>query len=196
MIKRRANPWRTKSTVVVFETPWIRVDANAVSHVIAGDAIYGTVSFKKHSLGILPLSGSGDVWLVGQWRYPLRRWSWEIPEGGGDIDGDRLAEAQCELEEETGLRAHRWDRWFEMDLSNSVTDESATVFLARELEEISPSARRAADATELLVVRKVSLHEACQMVGRGEIRDAITIAALFAAQAAGLVEDPTRSLRA
>jgi 8-oxo-dGTP pyrophosphatase MutT (NUDIX family) len=179
---------------VAFETPWIRVDANEVTHRVAGDSIYGTVHFKNRALGILPLSEQGDVWLVGQWRFPLRRWSWEIPEGGGRLEGDPLTDAQRELEEETGLRARRWDRWFELDLSNSVTDEKATVFLARELEEVEVRARRSRDATELLEVRKLPLRDACAMVRRGEIRDAITVATLFAAQAAGLLNDPSKAL--
>jgi 8-oxo-dGTP pyrophosphatase MutT (NUDIX family) len=179
---------------VAFETPWIRVDANEVTHLVAGDSVYGTVHFKNHALGILPLSEQGDIWLVGQWRFPLRRWSWEIPEGGGRLEGDPLADAQRELEEEAGLRARRWDRWFELDLSNSVTDEKATVFLARELEEVEARARRSRDATELLELRKLPLRDACAMVRRGQIRDAITVATLFAAQAAGLVTDPSKDL--
>lgn len=193
----RDNPWVTERSVPAFETPWIRVDRNDVVHCVAGKSVYGTVHFKHRAIGILPIDENGFTWLVGQYRYPLQRWSWEIPEGGGRLVADRTmleADARRELEEEVGLRAEQWERWFDMDLSNSVTDEAATVFLARSLREVAPEARRPHDATELLEVRRVPLTEAFAMVRNGEIRDAISVAALFAAEARGLHRNPTGPL--
>lgn len=191
----RDNPWTTHRTDVAFETPWLRIHANQVTHKVAGDSIYGTVHFKSRALGILPLGEDGTTWLVGQYRYPLKRWSWEMPEGGGALDGDALEGAKRELEEEAGLRAARWDHWFDIDLSNSVTDETGVIFLARDLTPVDEAIRRKADATELLELRQVPLREACRMVRRGEIRDVMTVAALFAAEAAGLLEDPRLPLK-
>lgn len=194
MTSRRDNPWVTERTATAFETPWIRVDRNEVVHRVAGPSVYGTVHFKNRAIGVLPLADDGTTWLVGQHRYPLRRWSWEIPEGGGSLTGDALEDAKRELEEEAGLVASRWEKWFEMDLSNSVTDETATVFLARGLKEVPENRRRAHDATELLELRRLPLAEACRMARNGEIRDAISVAALFRAEASSLVGDPTRPL--
>ena len=148
------------------------------------NGIYGVVEFKNVAVGVLALEnddgGNECVWLVGQYRYPLKRYSWELPEGGCPKGESVLSAAKRELREETGLRARKWSRAFEMDLSNSVTDERAVVFLARDLVAGVPSP----DETEVLRLKRVKLKWAVDQVLKGEITDAISVAALlYAAQA-------------
>lgn len=136
------------------------------------------IHFKNRAIGVLPVDAEGYTYLVGQWRYPHESYSWEIPEGGGALDRDPLDEAKRELREETGLSAGKWEKFFEMDLSNSVTDERAIVYLARDLTvgEAAP------EETEVLSVRRVSLREAWDRLDAGEIRDSMTVAALLKAR--------------
>jgi 8-oxo-dGTP pyrophosphatase MutT (NUDIX family) len=140
-----------------------------------GKGIYGTVRFKNLAIGILPLDEEGYTWLVGQWRFPLEMYSWEIPEGGGEPGVPPIESARRELKEETGLVASEWALIQEMHLSNSVTDERALIFMARGLrqEEAMP------EETEQLVIRRVSFDEAFEMVERGEITDSMSVAAIL-----------------
>jgi 8-oxo-dGTP pyrophosphatase MutT (NUDIX family) len=143
-----------------------------------GAGIYGTVHFKNKAIGIVPVDAEEHTFLVGQYRFTLDEYSWEIPEGGGPLDVDFLESAKRELQEETGLRAARWHKLVECDLSNSVSDERAVAFLAWQLEQ-GPSAP---EPTEELVVRRVPLVEAFRMVHAGEIRDALSVVALQAVE--------------
>jgi 8-oxo-dGTP pyrophosphatase MutT (NUDIX family) len=136
--------------------------------------IYGVVHFAHRAVGAVPLDDAGRVLLVGQWRYALDAWSWEIPEGGARPDEDPLDAARRELAEETGYTAREWRELLRAHLSNSVTDEAAVVWLARGLEEGVPSP----EGTEQLELRWVPFAEALAMGHDGRITDALTILAL------------------
>jgi 8-oxo-dGTP pyrophosphatase MutT (NUDIX family) len=177
VIERR-GPWGIVSRRDEYDNRWIRVTHHDVITPSAAAGIYGTVHFKNKALGIVPVDAEDHTFLVGQYRFALESYSWEIPEGGGALDADFLDSAQRELREETGLRAARWQKLVESDLSNSVSDESAIAFLAWNLEQ-GPSAP---DSTEELVVRRLPLEEAFRMVAAGEIRDAISVMALQAVE--------------
>ncbi len=169
------NPWKVLSRNSVYENQWIRVDHHEVLGPSGKPGIYGTVHFKNHALGVVPLDKNGNVVLVGQYRFPLGAYSWEIPEGGGSHELTPLESAQRELREECGLVAGKWMELIEMDLSNSVSDEHGTVFLAWELTEIPAEP----DEHEQLQIRRVPLWDAVELVKRGAIRDSITVCALL-----------------
>jgi 8-oxo-dGTP pyrophosphatase MutT (NUDIX family) len=170
------NPWKTLTTRTVYDNPWIRVDEHDVINPSGGKSLYGKVSFKNKAIGIIPIDDEGNTWLVGQYRYPLNQYSWEIPEGGGPLGIPPLKSAQRELKEETGLTAKRWELILRMHLSNSVTDEEAFIYVAEELEQ----GEYELEETEAdLVVKKLPLLEAVKMVMTGEITDSISVAALL-----------------
>jgi 8-oxo-dGTP pyrophosphatase MutT (NUDIX family) len=174
MIEHR-NPWTVLGQRVIYENPWIGLTEYDVINPGGGKGIYGKVRFKKLAIGILPLNDRGETWLVGQYRFALDAYSWEIPEGGGDPAVPPVESARRELLEETGLVAKEWTELMEMHLSNSVTDEQAIIFLARGLEQ-----REAApEETEELVIRRIPFEEAYRMVERGEITDSISVAAIL-----------------
>lgn len=172
------NPFRTRSRRAVYDNPWIRVDEHAVVKPNGEDGIYGVVGFKNRAIAILPVDNEGHTWLVGQHRYPLDRYSWEIPEGGGPLDEPPLKAAKRELAEETGLRARGWTQILEIDMSNCVTDECAVGFLAYDLE---PGAADP-DDTEVLAIRRLPFHAALEMAMKGEIRDALAVAMILKAR--------------
>ncbi|RYU79938.1 NUDIX domain-containing protein [Hymenobacter persicinus] len=172
------NPWQVLSSAVQYQNPWISVREDQVINPAGGRGIYGVVSMKNKALGIVPVDAEGNTWLVGQYRYPLNEYSWEIPMGGGPVERDILESAQRELKEETGLLARRWTNIARLHTSNSVTDEEGFVFLAEELEhgETEP------EETEDLRLWKLPLAEAVELVMSNRITDAISVAGLLKAE--------------
>ena len=169
------NPWQTLSSTKIYENPWIALTEHSVLNPSGGDGIYGVVHFKNRAIGILPLDADGCTYLVGQWRYALNAYSWELPEGGGPLLEPPLAAAKRELLEETGLTAQNWQEILRMHLSNSVTDEESIVYLATDLT----AGLATPEETEDLRVRRLPLQEVLAMVLRGEITDSITVAAVL-----------------
>jgi 8-oxo-dGTP pyrophosphatase MutT (NUDIX family) len=172
------NPWQTVSTEVKYHNPWISVREDQVLNPGGGRGIYGVVTMKNKALGIVPIDAEGNTWLVGQYRYPLNEYSWEIPMGGGPVELDVLESAQRELREETGLLAARWTRIARLHTSNSVTDEEGFVYLAEDLTqgEVEP------EETEDLRLWKLPLAEAIRMVMDDRITDAVSVAGLLKAE--------------
>ena len=172
------NPWITLTEKTVYDNAWIRVSHRDVITPTGTDGIYGLVHFKNIAVGIVPIDEAGNTWLVGQYRYALGQYSWEIPEGGSPIGAESpLESARRELQEETGLSAQSWEEIARLHTSNSVTDEAGVVYLARQLAygEAAP------EETEELRLRKLPLSEAVEMVHCGEITDALSMVALMRA---------------
>jgi ADP-ribose pyrophosphatase len=169
------NPWKLLSSDKKYENPWIRVDQHQVLRPNGSEGIYGKVHFKNKALGIIPLDSNGITWLVGQYRYTLNEYSWEIPMGGVPLAEDTLMGAKRELKEETGLTAKSWTKLLKIHTSNSVTDEYGYVYLAQQLEEGETNW----DETELLEVRKVPIEEAIDMVASGKITDSLSMCGLL-----------------
>lgn len=168
------NPWRVLSTRAVYENSWISVREDGVIRPDGEAGIYGVVHFKNVAVGVLAVEDE-HIYLVGQYRYPLGKFSWEIPEGGCGEGEDPLSAARRELAEETGLSARHWEKLGEAHLSNSTTDELAVWFLATGL------ARGASrpDGTERLTVRRVRFDDALRMCLAGVITDAISQMAIY-----------------
>lgn len=174
-MKNETNPWTILSYEEKYDNPWINLTEYQVINPNGGKGIYGKVHFKNLAIGIIPINNNDEIVLIGQHRFPLDVYSWEIPEGGGKLGVDPLESAQRELLEETGLKAKRWTKLLEMHLSNSVTDELAIIYVAEELEQFDAEP----EETELLEIKKVSFDEALRMVMDGEITDSMTVAAIL-----------------
>jgi 8-oxo-dGTP pyrophosphatase MutT (NUDIX family) len=165
------NPWTTVSSQPIYNNAWIAVREDQVIRPDGEPGIYGVVHMNNQAIGVVPMDADGNIYLVGQYRYTLDCYSWEIPEGGGDFNKDVLEEAQRELIEETGLVAARWELLGRVHLSNSVTDEEAFLYLATELtqREAQP------EGTEDLQIRRVPLAKALRMVLASEITDSLSV---------------------
>lgn len=171
------DPWVVKGVARPFENNWFRIDAHDVIHPGGAPGTYGVIRIRRVAVGVLPIDDDGFVHLVGQWRFPLGRYSWEMPEGGAEPGEDALACARRELAEETGLAAASLEKILEMDLSNSLTDERAVIFLARDLTQ-GPAAP---EPTEVLRRRRAPFLDVLARVVDGRIRDSMSVAAVLAA---------------
>lgn len=169
------NPWATRASRPVYENPWIAVREDDVVRPDGRPGIYGVVHFKNRAIGVLPVEDDGSLWLVGQYRYPLHAYSWEIPEGGCPAGEDAEEAARRELREETGLTARHWEWLGTVHLSNSVSDEFGGVFRATGLVS-GPSEP---EGSERLQVRRVSWDEAWRMLRGGAITDSLSVIALL-----------------
>jgi 8-oxo-dGTP pyrophosphatase MutT (NUDIX family) len=177
MHSKATNPWETLDTAIVYDNKWIQVTHSNVLTPTGTKGIYGKVHFKNLAVGIVPLDEAYNTWLVGQYRYPLNQYSWEIPEGGCPLDTSPLESAKRELLEETGITASNWIKLLDIHTSNSVTDEFGHVFVATQLQ----FGAAMPEDTEALTLQKLPLTEAFEMVMRNEITDSLSIAALLKA---------------
>lgn len=169
------NPWRKQSGRIVYQNPWIILEEDIVINPGGGQSIYGKVLFKNYAIGIVPLDTEQNTWLVGQWRYTLNEYSWEIPMGGGPKSDDILTSAKRELKEETGLIASKWTPLLKMHTSNSVTDEVGFAFVAEALTQ----GETEFEETEDLKIWKLPFAEAHAMVLDGRITDSLSMVSIL-----------------
>lgn len=172
------NPWKITSQKDIYDNPWINLTEYQVINPSGNPGIYGKIHFKNVAIGVLPLDAELNTYLVGQFRFALNQYSWEMPEGGGPEGTDPLESAKRELLEETGLKASQWTEIQRLHLSNSVSDELSILYLARGLEQFEAEP----EETEQLIIRKVPFAEIYRMVCDGEITDSMTVAAVLKVQ--------------
>ncbi len=169
------NPWQITGERQAYNNPWITVTEYDVINPSGGKGIYGKVHFKNAAIAIIPLDEAYNTYLVGQYRFTLNAYTWEIPEGGGPQGTDALDAAKRELLEETGLVAKQWTKLMDFHLSNSVSDEYGHIFLAQQLTQQEPEP----EETEQLVIKKLPFDEVYAMVNEGKITDSMSVAAIL-----------------
>lgn len=174
-MKEHQNPWETIGGKLIYENQWIRLDEYQVINPSGGEGIYGKVSFKGRAVGVLPIDEEGNTWLVGQYRYTLNEYSWEIPMGAVPMDETYESGALRELREETGLVANKLDFLCKIHTSNSVTDEVGMVYIARELL----MEQTEFDETEDITVKKLPFAEALEWVMDGRITDSLSVGGIL-----------------
>jgi 8-oxo-dGTP pyrophosphatase MutT (NUDIX family) len=174
-MNRPMNPWTTLSVRQVYRNPWLELWEERCLDPSGKPALYGKVSFRNKAVGIIPVDDAGHTWLVGQYRYCLNQYSWEIPMGGSPHHVSVLDTARRELREETGLTASRWEQILFAHTSNSITDEEGYVFVAEGLSAGEPEF----ESTERIEIRRLPLVEAVRMAMDGGITDALSVAGLL-----------------
>jgi ADP-ribose pyrophosphatase len=173
--KLEENPWKVLSKDTKFESPWIKVVKHDVLNPAGNPGEYSTVHFKNIAIGIIPLDNDFSTWIVGQYRFPIDEYSWEIIEGGGKLDIAPLESAKRELLEEAGIIAEKWTLIQKMHLSNSVSDEVALIYIAQDLS----FTKSEPEETEELKVKKLAFNELYQMVISGLITDSMSVAGVL-----------------
>jgi 8-oxo-dGTP pyrophosphatase MutT (NUDIX family) len=171
------SPWKTLSGEVRYENKWIKVMEHDVINPAGKPGIYGVVHMKSTAIGVLPIDAEGCVHLVGQFRYSLNAYSWEMPEGGGALDVEPVEEAMRELREETGVVARQWSELLRLHTSNSICDEHGVIYLAWDLEHTKAEP----EDTEALTIARIPFARVLDLVLDGTITDAMTVTAVLKA---------------
>ena len=174
------NPYTVKRRTLLYDSPWVRLRQDLVDHRSgASERRYAVCGFRKTACGVVALDDQDRVLLVGQWRYPLERYSWEIPEGGGEPGESPFETLRRELAEEAGVLANTWSPLAFHHTSNSSTDEEAFLMLATDLEDAPGDA----DDDEEFLVHREPFGDCLRRVLSGEITDGLTVVALLALHA-------------
>ncbi|MBR9833098.1 NUDIX hydrolase [bacterium] len=173
-MKQRGS-WKIKSSKEIYDNAWINVTEHSVINPGNAEGIYGEIHFKNIAIGIIPLDEEYNTWIVGQHRFPIDLYSWEIIEGGGQIGVDPIESAKRELAEEAGIVAENYELILRMHLSNSVSDEYGLIYIAKGLsfQESSP------EIDEELVIKKVPFNQLYQSVMNGDMTDSLTVAGVL-----------------
>ncbi len=174
-MSEQKNPWKTISSETKYDNTWIRVIESKVINPAGNDGIYGVVHFKNKAIAIIPLDEDYNTWIVGQFRYTMNNYEWEVAEGGSPEGEDPVEGAKRELLEEVGLEASSFEMILSMQLSNSVSDEISFTYVAKGLKYVGNSP----EETEELHVLKLPFEEVFQMAMRGEIRDGLSVASIL-----------------
>jgi 8-oxo-dGTP pyrophosphatase MutT (NUDIX family) len=174
------DPYTVLDRRFVYDSPWIRVREDRFRHRKGAEGRYAVCGFRRTACGVLALDEADQVVLVGQWRYPLETYSWEIPEGGGDVTESPFEAMRRELAEETGLGAQVWEPLCFFHPSNSSTEEEAFLFLATVL---TPVEGHNSDDDEELMLHREPFQDCLRRVISGEITDSLTVMALLTLQA-------------
>lgn len=169
------NPWKLVSKEIKYESPWILTEEHKVIHPSGRQGIYSVTHFKNIAVAIIPLDENYNTWIVGQYRYPLHCYEWEICEGGCPAGTDPVDTAKRELLEECGITASGFEMILFMQLSNSATDEVSYSFIAKGLKH----GLSHPEDTEQLTVKKIPFSRLYEMTMRGEIRDALSVATIL-----------------
>ncbi len=170
-IDEEKNPWTTLSTEKIYDSPWIGLTKHNVLTPNNTPGTYSVIHFKNIALAVLPLDKDYNTWIVGQYRYPINQYSWEVPEGGGKRNVPPIDSAKRELLEETGITANKWTKIQELHLSNSASDEFGILYVAQDLSfgESHP------EDEEELVSKKIHFDELYKLVEEGSITDSLTV---------------------
>jgi 8-oxo-dGTP pyrophosphatase MutT (NUDIX family) len=168
------GPWLRRSRETVYANAWVEILHDEVDRPDGSPGIYGVVHFRNQAVGVVAVADDGRILLVGQHRYTLDEYSWEIPEGGSGPDEAPEAGARRELAEETGVEADTWRELCRVSVSNSVTDERGVLFVATGLRPGTASP----EPSEDLAVRWATLDEIVAEIDAGAIHDLLTVAAI------------------
>lgn len=168
----RPPAWVDAGATTAFENPWMRLTRHAATAPTGAAADYAVMRPRNLSVGVLPVHRDGTVALVGQQRFALMNYSWEMPEGGAPFDEDPLDGARRELREEAGLEAASWREAYRAEMSNSITDERAMAWIAWDLTAVPA----APDPTEVIRVVRVPFGDLLREIRRGAVRDMFTLA--------------------
>lgn len=172
------GPWARLHRRIAYENPWITVFHDEVIDPGKKEGVYGVVSFKNKAIGVLAVDEDNNVLTVSQYRYALAKNSLEIPEGGAAPNELPLDAAKRELLEETGYQAEQWTKLLELDLSNSITDDSAVIYLAKGLKVVANPNRESTESD--MTQSQHSLKELRELILSGQVTDAITVSAVLA----------------
>lgn len=169
------NPWTILSSEIKYDNPWIQIEEHQVLTPAGNSSIYGEVHFKNMAVAIVPLDENYNTYIIGQYRFPMKTFEWEVPEGGCPKGETPLETAKRELREEVGMIANDFQLIQELQMSNCTTDELGYIFVAKGLEFVGTDH----EETEVLTIKKIPFVDLFEMAMNGEIRDNLSLTAIY-----------------
>jgi len=158
----------------VYRNAWMRVREDEVRRPDGSAGVFGVVDKPDFAL-VVPRDESG-LWLVEQYRYPVRRRAWEFPQGswGAGASGSTPELAAAELREETGLQADDLRHLGHLYGAYGFCSQGFDVYLATGLRT-GPPGREPSERD--MQHRYVPEHEFRELISQGDIVDGPTVAA-------------------
>lgn len=178
---------KTLDTRVVYRNPWMTVREDAIERADGSRGIYGVVD--KPDFVVVAAVQDGLVHLVEQYRYPVGARLWELPQGSwgtgaGPDSGSAEDLARAELREETGITAGRLQHLAHLHEAYGYSTQAFDLYLATDLTFGEPDLE---PEEQGLVCRAFTIDEAIGRIVRGEITDAVTVAAFGLLRLRGLI---------
>lgn len=178
VLEDEESPWKTISSKKIYENKWMGLKEDKVIMPNGKEGIYAYISSKNGAAAVI-LNEKNEIYLVGQYRYAVDEYSWEIISGAVEKGEDYLTTVKREIEEEAGVTAKKFDLLHgDLQLSNSYTSDRGAIFLARDIEQNESHP----ESTEKLQIKKVPLDEAIRLICEGKIKDDYTITGIFLAK--------------
>lgn len=128
---RTDKPWKILSSEIKYENPWIKIHEDKVITPLGGEGIYGYMQ-SNDSVLVAVLNNRHELYLIRKFDYPVQKWDWELPGGGGDKQNSVEA-SRRELKEETGISAEAWEVLGSARICGGLMTERVTICLARDL---------------------------------------------------------------
>ena len=169
------NPYKKLSSRIVYQNPWLSVREDSIVRPDGQQGTYSVVATASPSVYVCAVDNDDSIYFVRQFRYPLGRYSLELPCGQADAD-EPLAGAQRELQEETGIIARDWTALGVFDTAAGISSIVAHLFLARDLH-MTADHKQLEDG--ITGVQKIAYQDCLRMVTQGEITDSQTIVAIL-----------------
>lgn len=169
--------WKTLSSKLIFENPWLKLTEEKVLDDLGNEKNYGLVSM-IHGVSVLPIDQNGDVYLVKQYRYGLKDFSIEPPGGAIDPGETPLEAAKRELFEELGITSNKWIPLGYACGLTSAMDHKEHLFL---VEIDANDTLDIGTHEENLELIKVPLKKAVEMVQKSEIVLALSTTLIYKA---------------
>ncbi|MGO4704281.1 NUDIX domain-containing protein [Microvirga sp. 2MCAF38] len=175
---------RTTATRLVYENRWMRVREDTIVRRDGSSGIYGVV--EKSDFAVIVPVENGVIHLVEQYRYPVQGRYWELPQGSWEQTPgmDPLDLARAELREETGLVARRMTHLGHLFECYGYSTQGYHIYLAQDLEPGDANRER---EEQDMISRSFPIGEVQEMILRGAIKDAATVAAFGLMRLKGLL---------
>ena len=169
----KPRPFKTLSSRIAYTNPWMQIREDAIIRPDGSEGIYGVIE-TRDSVVIVAINDKHEVGFINIFRYPVQKWCWELPGGGGDGQ-DILEAASRELKEETGITAKQWHILGRTRVGNGMMIEYQASVLARDITR-----RKATDTEEGIAgLSFFSLDRIDAMISSGEIDDGQSLTALY-----------------
>lgn len=171
---QNGSGWKTTSSDEVYTSKWLSVRHDKILRPDGSSGSYDVVDTPDFVIAVA--KQEGQFYLVGQHRHPVNTFSWEFPKGKLEKGESPEEGALRELEEETGVKAHRAILIASLWPSNGRQSNSFHICLAEDLIEGTQRLDATEGDLEVMRANRLTMEE---MILKGEIRDSTTISALL-----------------